>query len=212
VSTAVDLYAGPRSEVAVAADAVWSLFAARLVARTPETVARAAQAAGVTVADLREADIRRERHRYCPPRRDVDRRRHDDRPDDSQKRWRQGTALGRDKAAQRKSRQPQPGQRTMVCAACGNDLALVHFEKRPDRPGKRRTTCITCRREASRDRYLSVAKQRTLNTARLTFVISGNDETLALACIDCGELFVAGDEVEGAAQLRHTTCREGLDR
>jgi hypothetical protein len=30
-------------------------------------------------------------------------------------------------------------------------------------------------------------------------VISGNDETVGLARIDCGELFVTGDEVESAA-------------
>lgn len=44
------------------------------------------------------------------------------------------------------------------CAKCGNDYALIRFERRPD--GTRRTWCRFCRREAAKD----YQRERTLET------------------------------------------------
>jgi hypothetical protein len=58
---------GPRREVDVAADAVWSLFATNMVRRDATVIVAAAKAAGVSVADLRSADARRARRLEITP-------------------------------------------------------------------------------------------------------------------------------------------------
>lgn len=184
----------------MAADAVWALFDAGVLRRRPFDIALAARAAGLSVADLRAAHSRRDARQYRPPARTVGV------TPEAHTRWKEGTARGRANGAGRPSRQPGSGDETMVCRTCGNDLPVDQFPMRVDRPGKRRTTCVSCMREASRDRYLSVAKQGALNAARLTFVLNESDGELDLACIHCGQPLVAGDEVEGEAQLHHVDC------
>lgn len=198
-----------RSEITVAADAVWSLFVAGVLPKQPETVKRAAAAAGLVINDLRDADLRRAQRRYVPPRPATPPNPNKGKTDEARARWQAGQRRGSAVASAKRSRQPRPGQTTMRCGKCGNDLHLLHFEERADRPGRRRTTCIECRREASRDRYLSVDKQKAMNAARLTFIVSDSDETLGLACIDCGELVRSGEEVTGVAQLAHVDCPTG---
>lgn len=190
------------SEADVVADAVWSLVVAGVIPKAAAVLKTAVMAAGITVAELRAADHRRSADQYRPP----SRKRYADWSEEARARWKEGSRRGCVEGAKRRSRQPKPGQTTMHCPLCGNDLSLDNFPRRADRPAQRWTTCTGCRRERSRDRYLNVARERALNIARLTFVLCEDDERLGLGCIDCGALFVAGDHVEGVAQLHHVNC------
>lgn len=192
-----------RSEADIVADAIWALVVAEILPKKAADLKKAVMAAGITVAELRDADYRRSRNLYRPP----SRHRHADWSEEAVERWREGSHRGRINGSRRRSRQPSPGQTTMHCPLCGNDLSIDdNFPFRADRPKQRWTTCNGCRRERSRDRYLNVERERALNMARLTFVIVEDDERIGLGCVDCGEVFVAGDHVEGVAQLHHVNC------
>lgn len=192
-----------RSEVTIAADAVWALFEAGLIPRSPVAIKKAALAAGVPIAALRDANERRARGYYEPPAQPP---RSASWSTESRRRYADGVKRGAEAAAVKMSRQPRPQDETMECSACGNELSIACFPPRADRPGRLVTQCRTCRRAKARDRYLDVARRDALNRARITFVIVDDDVHLGLACADCGALFVAGDVVHGDARLVHDQC------
>lgn len=195
-----------RSEIDVAADTVWALMEAGLIERTPLGVRRAAAAVQISVDDIRAAAERRGAGRYQPPREHA--KRQDVWPQESVRRWEAGSRRGSEAAAERKSKQPKAGETSMVCRKCGNQKDVEEFPPRPDRPGKRRTICGECKREAARDRYLDLQKVKAMNAAHITFMVSEDDAALDLCCIDCGAALRPGDHVEGNVQLRHVNCPE----
>lgn len=179
---------------------VETLTKAKVLACKPDLALTSGMVAlGVSSGEVEEASSRLRRRGWLPPAwKRIS--------EEARDRYMIGVRRGARAAGDKKTRQPRRGQEKMYCPACGNDLLVVHFEKRADRPGQRRTICRGCRRDASRDRYLSVSKQKAMNVARLTFVLSGDEAKMELRCIDCGEELVAGDEVEGRTQLSHTSC------
>lgn len=189
-----------RSEKEIAADAVWSLFHFGLLPKTSENIARAARAAGLQIADIRDADLREERgYQRTPTLNAV----LEGGPSAA---WAL-TASPKESAAQRArtawNRLPDGPTRT--CRRCGEEQPIDNFLMRSD-SGTRHGTCNPCRKSLSRIRYLSVEKQHLMNTVGLRFVVTEGDNLAGLACAECGEKIVAGDEVQGHTALRHTDC------
>lgn len=224
------LFLGTRSEVVVAADAVWSLFHAGLLPADAVHIRRAADAAGVPIQALKEAQGRRTTRIYAPPRADYRTRAPEPpspagaRPapaptgppmsgestrfhsDDTRERHREGARRGAAARAVTLSRQPKADENTMECSACGQRKSVDEFSLRADRPGKRWTACIPCRRSAQHARYLSVEKRGALDRAQLEFIWSDVDNELELSCSGCGNRFVVGERVAGDAVLAHVHC------
>jgi hypothetical protein len=107
-------------------------------------------------------------------------------------------------------RQPAPGAKTHRCGRCGHDKPLSEFSERSDKPGQLWTVCDPCRKERSANRYLSVAKEKALELARVEFEIT--DDDAQLVCVDCKQPFEVGQKVYGKTKLHHVTCPDADTR
>lgn len=187
---------GGRLEVDIAADAVWSLFAAGLLPLNAATISAAIRAARIPLAKLQEAQQRHERRYVERPRPQPARARHRNAPHHPNI----GPALASKIAAK------NPTSTTRICSRCQEELPVGQFGIKDKKTGARKSMCRPCMLDYQRHRYLGVEKQRLLNAARLTFVVTEADDVAGLACSDCGAPIRAGQEVEGDATLHHAIC------
>lgn len=223
-----------RSAAEVLADALVSLFAARLMQPEPEVVGRACALLGLTAEDLRHAGSRAERgwalgdphgltvgppspsppprppceHCSSPiPAHAADRA---SRPrrfcgrDCQLAAYRSTGAYTAAATAARKAAK-NPAEGRRRCSICRRVRPLADFALKDRTRGTYKSACRDCLRRHQAERYLSVDKVRVLNAARLTLIV-GPDDGTGLACMDCGLPLVMGEEVYGDASLRHTTC------
>lgn len=111
--------------------------------------------------------------------------------------------------AKENSLQPELDDTTMTCRGkCGRTMEISDdtFPFRPDRPNRRHTICVDCRRQRQRNRYLSVAMSDALDEVRLEFVIDESDATAQLRCTACERPFRSGEKAVADAELRHVVC------
>jgi hypothetical protein len=184
----------PRSEVEVAADAVWALFACEMLPKKPQLIARAAMAAGIPVGALRDADGRRRAHvTHRPVLASVP-------APTTPKQPNTGPAT----AARVAAKNPEPGLRR--CSFCEQVKPFADFGVK-DRPsGRLKSMCKPCEKAYQRERYLTVQKVKALNAVGLTFVVSASDDVDGVACIDCLQPIRPGQEVHGSTSLHHVSC------
>lgn len=174
------------------ADAVWAMFEDGLIEKTSANVLRAAAAAGVTVADLRDADYRKTKG--APARRLVVM---------PQKAPHQPNTLPATET-RLQTKNPRPGRR--LCSRCGAEKPVGDFAIKNRETGTRKSMCRPCMKDYQRTRYLTVEKLRLMNEASLTFVVTEGDGVTGLVCVDCGCPLRPGEQVVGHTALRHTTC------
>lgn len=221
------------TEMEAVADAVWQLIVESVIPRDPKWVRKACVVTGIPTSALQQAKVRFEAGQYRPPQTEdlasaLARRAGFDpsptpappAPAPSGTRARLAPApppppapAPRKKppprtiaAAAVNSKQPTPDESTINCGRCGQDKPLEEFPFRQDRPHTRWTVCTDCRRARQKERYLSAAKEKALDEARIIFVVNDTDELTGLACKDCGGKFQVGDHVTGTTKLRHETC------
>lgn len=187
---------GGRLEVDIAADAVWSLFAAGLLPLNAATISAAVRAARIPLAKLQEAQQRHETRHVERPRPQPARARHKNAPHQPN--------IGAALAAKIAAKNPTPT--TRICSRCHDELPAGQFGIKDKKTGALKSMCRPCMLDYQRHRYLSVQKQHLLNAARITFVVSEADDIVGLACSECGAPIRAGQEVEGDAALHHTVC------
>ncbi len=227
-----------RCERDIAADAVWSLFAAEILQATPKVIARAAAAARLRPADLRDAKYRTDRGLYRAPRGErtpltsagtvaeavgaalsevvaalpdppsIPDPPIPTKPNTAPRHPNTAPAS----AARRAAKEPVAGRRVCGGPLCKGRLRLLSaFGIKNKATGQLKSFCVDCTRHYQRTRYLSVEKVKLLNTAGLTFVVSEGDNVTGLSCTGCGEPIRAGQEVSGETALHHSGCAGETD-
>lgn len=174
-------------------DAIALLMRSRLLEFTPEVIARASAACGVSVGDVKDA-WRRLDYGYAA------------------KASGRATAPGRRLASSEPRRQAAV-QRNLAkaehrCCRCGEPKALREFPVRDKRTMAPAAMCYPCRETYQQERYVRAVDIGFVNRARAR--LAAGDPWVGEPCSACGESLEAGDEVTPAdAVLRHCRCPQG---
>lgn len=185
-----------RTEQDVVADAIWRLFARKLLPNKPHVARYACAAVGITAADL---DAARERHTRgdvkLPDLRAV-------RPVELVANA--GTAT--EAATRAKVSKKNPTPTTRRCSRCGLVQSRTAFNVKNRARGSLKSWCRSCQREYQHERYLSVEQGQRLRHV-LRFVVRDGDQCVGANCPVCRETIVIGDSVQGETRLQHVRCK-----
>lgn len=193
-----------RTEVDVAADVLWRLFARKLIPSKPHIARFACHVVGITVADLGAAQTRYERAEADG---DVD---EDHWPGEPQpepvaltlvanagKRTEAGTLA--------KVTKKNPTPTTRRCSRCRKVKPRHEFGVKNARTGTLKSMCAECMKEYQHERYLTVRKAAALQHV-LQFVVGEADQCVGAKCPACQRAIAIGEEVRGTARLEHVEC------
>lgn len=200
-----------RTEVEVAADTVIALMHAGIVQRSAQGIRHAADAAGVTVADLKLAGARwterlwrRPTRRDAPEHTDTVRRHGPNQQPDTRPR---GKELSIVRTTDAKGRPKNPTPDTRRCNLCEQVKPRTAFNVKDRKYGGLRSECIDCQRAYQRGRYLSIKTRDAL--ASVGIVLDTSSELIGLLCSGCGQPLTAGDHVQIEGAPHHATCTPG---
>lgn len=206
-----DEHVGLRTEQEVAADTVWALIEAGLLARKVSDVARALAAVGISRDDLRLASIRWERRRWSGPRDRLTRTAK--RSDPAQERCPALTTplphpaepepepVPPAPARPNLSLVPQPEPETdRTCRRCRKTKPIGDF---PVKKGRIKTWCRSCSVGAS-ERV--VQQRRSWQNAYLAVVLANGDECVGMDCEVCSTPLRVGDTMVVHGRPRHDKC------
>ena len=197
----------------LAADAIVTLMYHGVIQNNRSTIDRIKQLIGMTQPDLAAARNRLIKRSYKP----FDIHKHNIQtaePDTPQRQRPAERPAGMRPAA--KTRQERVNEETGTAElwCTGHDGHQAHwapedeFMRRADRPHLRHTHCDDGRRSYQRARRVSLRALDDISAAGLALNLDEDSNLVGLVCKYCGQPFRPGDDIEGEAALRHSTCPE----